>query len=371
MQQNPPPTFSFKNLFASLGVLFVVFLFSSSIIFPTLVNKGLIEGNFIKNGRYGVTNPALETIASQDEPAIITIGSSILEYATDGQCISERLHANDTKVYNLAISGGNPYTELLQVPALIEAKPKAVLLDLGPNALWEFFDSESLDEYIQFRFTILSITLPLSDEEGWHSLIRDRDWPYVATTVQERLNLTTSYSQTAFDNLLAAKLHEWFEVPYHDRKMPDVGGTGWLDYLQTPKFLPPHFEAMNDSEVQAWFDENMERKARNGVYNPKANGTLNHAALEYTIASLTNAGIHVFMVATPHHPMVYDYLQPGQIDGHNATLAYFEQTYGAQTVNWFWETWDEHLFRDRNHLGDDGRAFYCQRMGDVLNQDWT
>ena len=107
--------------------------FSSSIIFPTLVNKGLIEGNFIKNGRYGVTNPALETIASQDEPAIITIGSSILEYATDGQCISERLHANDTKVYNLAISGGNPYTELLQVPALIEAKPKAVLLDLGPK----------------------------------------------------------------------------------------------------------------------------------------------------------------------------------------------------------------------------------------------
>ena len=29
--------------------------------------------------------------------------------------------------------------------------------------------------------------------------------------------------------------------------------------------------------------------------------------------------------------------QTGQVDGHNATLAYFEETYGATSINWFWK----------------------------------
>jgi hypothetical protein len=105
-----------------------------------------------------------------------------------------------------------------------------------------------------------------------------------------------------------------------------------------------------------------------GGYNPQSNGTLNHLALEYTIQSLTEAGIEVVMVAPPHHPLVYDYLQPGQIDGHNYTLSYFETTYGAQTINWYWEEWDQQMFRDRNHLGDKGRVYFCERMAEELNR---
>ena len=356
------------SLLSSLVALFLVFIVVAGSVFPTFVNEGLIKGNFIKNGRYAVTNPALESIGNDANSSVIVIGSSILEYATDGRCITERLDEPNTNVYNLAISGGNPYTEVLQIPALIEASPKTVILDVGPNSLWEFFESEDLDEYIQFRFTILSITLQLGDEEGWHSLLRERDRPFVASTLEERLQLTTSYSQTSIDNMIAAIFHEEFGVPYYDRKMPNIGGDGWLEYLQTPKFLPPHFEAMNRTEVVTWFEENMERKVRNGVYNPLPNGTLNHQALEYTIDALTQSGIEVIMVATPHHPMVYDYLQPGQIDGHNTTLAYFEDTYGAQSINWFWETWDEQMFRDRNHLGDYGREYFCERIANVLNE---
>ena len=74
------------------------------------------------------------------------------------------------------------------------------------------------------------------------------------------------------------------------------------------------------------------------------------------------------MVAVPHHPMVYDYLEPGQLDGHNATLAYFENTYGATPVNWFWETWEQNMFRDSNHLGDAGREYCCKRMVAFLNE---
>ena len=139
------------------------------------------------------------------------------------------------------------------------------------------------------------------------------------------MNLTSSYSQHALDRVLLQHSHEFVELNYADRKIPGVGDEGWFEYLQTPRFLAPNFETKNQSEIDLWFEDNMPRRVKYGVYNPMSNGTLNHLALEYTIEQLTNAGIDVFMVAPPHHPQVYDYLEAGQIDGHNHTLDYFEK----------------------------------------------
>lgn len=357
----------FSDFAGSILALCLVFLFSSSYLFPQIVNESLIETDVIKSGRYAVTFPALETIEAEESEAIITIGSSILQYATDGRCITKQLDIPNHNVYNLAISGANPYTEMIQIPKLIEAHPRAVLLDLGPNSLWNFYESESLDEYIQFRFTILSMTMQYNMSLQWEHLLRERDIEYIATTSLERMNLTSTYSQLALDRVLLQQSHDYLELNNVDRKIPGVGDEGWVEYLQTPRFLAPNFELKNQSEVDAWFEENMPKRVKYGVYNPESNGTLNHFALEYVIEQLTNAGIDVFMVAPPHHPQVYDYLEPGQIDGHNHTLEYFEGEYGAIPINWFWETWDSGMFRDRNHLGDEGREYYCERMAKNLN----
>ena len=361
----------FSDFAGSILALCLVFLFSSSYLFPQIVNDSLIETDVIKSGRYAVTFPALETIEQEESEAIVTIGSSILQYATDGRCITEELDIPNHNVYNLAISGANPYTEMIQIPKLVEAQPRAVLLDLGPNSLWNFYESENLDEYIQFRFTILSMTMQHNMSLEWEHLLRDVDRDYIATTSLERMNLTSSYSQLAIDRVLFQQSHDFLELGYVDRNIPGVGDEGWVEYLQTPRFLAPNFELKNQSEVDAWFEENMPRRVKYGVYNPESNGTLNHLALEYTIEQLTNAGIDVFMVAPPHHPQVYNYLEPGQIDGHNHTLSYFKETYGAIPINWFWETWDSGMFRDRNHLGDVGREYYCQRIASELNSHYA
>ena len=352
----------------SIVTLIMVFVLCSGVLIPSLVNSTLIQGNSLKSGRYAVTHPALESIASEESDAVVVIGSSVLQYAMDGQCIGEQLDNDNMRVYNLAIGGANPYTEMIQIPTLINAKPKAVIIDLGPNALWDFDTVTSLDEYIQFRFTILSLTLPLGEEQGWSELIRDRDKTYIASSLEERIQLTASYSQVALEDVLVAEFHDELGVRYNEREMPGVDEEGWLDYLQTPNFLPPLFELKNQSEVDAWFEENMPKRVRYGVYNPLHNETLNHAALDYTVRSLTKAGIEVFMLAVPHHPLVYDYLQTGQIDGHNSTLSHLEEEYGAITVNWFWESWEQGMFRDRNHLGDEGRVYACERIAEMLNE---
>jgi len=178
------PCFSLRNLFGSISVFFVSFLVCSGYLVPEIINKSLIEGNTLKSGRYAITFPAIEWIGEQESDSIVAIGNSVLQYATDGQCISERLGGEAT-VYNLAISGANPYTEMIQIPSLVAAQPTMVMLDLGPNSLWPFYNSSSLDEYIQFRFTILSLTSGLQLSEEWGHLLRSNDHPYIASSIHD------------------------------------------------------------------------------------------------------------------------------------------------------------------------------------------
>ena len=75
MQSDRTDGVKISDIFGSVFVLCIVFLFLSTSVFPQVVNNSLIESNAIKSGRYAVTFPALETIEAEESEAIITIGS--------------------------------------------------------------------------------------------------------------------------------------------------------------------------------------------------------------------------------------------------------------------------------------------------------
>ena len=128
------------------------------------------------------------------------------------------------------------------------------------------------------------------------------------------------------------------------------------------------FELKSDEEIKAYLDEKMPRKSKQGVYNPKSTGTLNHAAYDYIIGELRDAQIPVLMVATPHHPYVNSYLSPGQLDGFNETFNRYANLSGVFGVNMYWEKWHSSMFRDRNHLGDVGREYLCDRLSPHIDR---
>ena len=135
--------------------MLLVFSLISTTIGPHLVTGSLISSDLVSNPRYGMTFPALETIEEMNEDAVIAIGSSIIRAAIDGKCISENINDENTNVYNLGISGAVPYTEILQIPAIIKSNPELVVIELGPNGLFEYGENDTfIDEYIRFRFTI-------------------------------------------------------------------------------------------------------------------------------------------------------------------------------------------------------------------------
>jgi len=358
--------FTTLSLVSSLGALFLSSLLLSSVLAPTVGEK-LITSDLTSNSRYGVTFPALEYIEDLDENSVIGIGSSIIQAALNGSCITEKLDNQDTSVYNLGISGANPYTESLQIPALIRANPELVILDLGPNGLWDFYESEDLDEYIQFRFTINSVSMGHEDLGEWHKFIREKDQQWLAYTHLERVKLTQSYSQKAVDEYLKQHISKQFGLNYESRA-PAPGDEDWHQYLMEPYFPNPFFETMSDELIVDYMEEKMPRKAKQGVYNPRFNGTLNHQAYKYMIDTLREAGIPVLLVAPPHHPLVYPYLGPDQLDGFNHTFNTFSNLSGVYGVNMFWETWHSSMFRDRNHLGVNGREYFCEQITPYIDQ---
>ena len=362
---------TFTEFSSSVVALCIVFLLSSSITF-SIVSDKLITTPMTSNSRYAVTFPALEYITHHDEDAVVAIGSSIIQASVDGVCITDAMNTPDITVFNLGISGANPYTEILQIPALVKAKPELVLLDLGPNSLWNYNSDESLDEYIQFRFTINSIMMSQGDIGDWTRLIRDEDRQWLAYTFEERMKLTQSYSQKSADYILqnmASTFNEDFGV---EARAPLPGDEDWHQYLMQPYMdsfaRPPFFELKSDAEIQEYLGEKMPKKAKQGVYNPRANGTLNHAAYEYIIGELRDAEIPILMVATPHHPKVNSYLSPGQLDGFNQTFNQYANLSGVYGVNMYWEEWHTAMFRDRNHLGDAGREYFCERISPYIDK---
>jgi hypothetical protein len=111
----------------------------------------------------------------------------------------------------------------------------------------------------------------------------------------------------------------------------------------------------------------MPSKSKQGVYNPQANNTQNHRALDYMIHELLNASIEVVLVGIPHHPWVNEYLEPGQLDGMNSTYDKYTSLDGVTPLQMYWEEWPSEAYSDRNHLDAEGRGVFCKRVTPIID----
>ncbi|RAH13448.1 MAG: hypothetical protein CMB56_007675 [Methanobacteriota archaeon] len=360
------------NLFTSIISMFLVFSLVSTTIGPHLVTSSLISSDLISNPRYGITFPALETIEEMDEDAVIAIGSSIIRDAIDGKCISENLNDQNTNVFNLGISGALPYTEILQIPAIIKSNPELVVIELGPNGLFEYGENDTFkDEYIRFRFTINSIAMDNSDVGNWTKLIRETDREWIAFNNIERMELTKSYSQETIEDIFKSKFFEYSDLINYDKKYPVPGEKEWVEFIMSPfNFFEEstYLETKSEEEVNSFFEEIMPKVINETNYNPLAKSSLNHKSYEYMIDELTDSGIQVLLLALPDHPQTRNYFREGQLDNFNHSFNYFSKKDNVQALNLYWEEWHPSMFRDRDHLGINGRDYFCEQFSVVLNE---
>ena len=171
----------------------------------------------------------MHSLEDYEGQKVIAIGSSIIQYSVDGKCITEAME-RDAAVFNLAVSGANPYTEILQIPALIRASPDIVMIDLGPNSLWSYYESESLNDYFKFRFTINSILMKNQDIGEWYDLILDDHKQWIAINDVERMEMTQAYSHRAIEKSLIEYFEDQSEYLSYSARSIKPGDDGGNDF---------------------------------------------------------------------------------------------------------------------------------------------
>ena len=360
-----------SELLLSIMIGAVTVLLISTSAGPAIVKPLLLDGSLISDGRYAFVFDAHETIGEDGVVSVVGIGSSVTQYAMNGECMQNESAIEDARFYNLAMSGGKAYSEMVQIPALIDAKPDIVMVEVGPNSLWGWNGDgwESLREYHEFRFQLLSMTMDSKDMGDWYDILEPADRKLIDTASVEVLDSWSEYSRDAIEEYLRREIDgvsnslDWGSSKF----VPPVGTDEWDQYLSKPNWRDSYFDSKNPEEIRQILDEIMPSKATQGVYNPHPNGTQNHRALDYIIHELLNASIEVVLVGVPHHPWVNGYLESGQLDGMNQTYDFYSQLEGVTPLQMYWEEWPSGAFKDRNHLDSEGREIFCKRVTPIID----
>ena len=360
-----------KDLILSILVAGIVLLFLSTNALPALIKPVLIDGSLISNGRFAMTYDGYNTIAEDDVVTVVGIGSSVLMAAMDGKCMEERTEITNARFYNFAMSGAYPYSEMIQVPALIEAKPDVVLIEIGPNSLWGWTDVlwPGAIEYNEFRFKLISMTMSARHMGDWYYILENNDRQFIDEGTTEKIYAWSEYTNEALEEYLRREVDEVTNMLNSTSYsyVPEIGTNEWDSYLSQPNWRESKFEEKSQEEIRGYLDEVMASKSKQGVYNPKSSGTQNHMALEYTIHELLNASIEVVLIGIPHHPWVNSYLEVGQLDGMNDTYQRYSELDHVTPIQMYWDVWPTEAFSDRNHLDNDGREIFCERVTPAID----
>ena len=366
---------SILSLSLSISIVFLVFIIISSTVNSFIIKPLLFDGSIIVHGRYAITFDAMDTIDSDESISIVGIGSSITRASIDGTCIENQSEFLDLEIYNLGLSAANPYTEMMQLTALIEAKPDIVMVEAGVNSFWDINTQSrtiGIDEnsYIEYRMKLNSILMEESDFGSWVDLIREEDRQFLLQDDYSVYDEKSKYANEALDELLSRLILNNSDARNENSwlRAPNPNDDSWNEYLSTPNYRVGVWEnGVIVTDWDRWFEENMENYAEYGEFNPQHSGTLFHSALQHIVEELIGNEILVVLIAAPRNPVIFDYLEPGQTDGLNSSLQNLTFSDRVIVENMFWDSWNSEEFLDRNHLNNAGREKMCQILAPKID----
>lgn len=355
------------ELISSVCICLVVIISLTPSLTHNIVEPLIIESRLVTFGRYGFANEAINSISDDEVPSVVAIGSSMMYKAFDGNCMGQQSDVNDAKFYNLGIPASRPYTDMMQIPRLSQSGVEVVLVEVGVNLLFEINDGPH--EYMEFRFTIQTMLQDDRDLGEWVDVVLPYHQQWLYLNEYERTVARQEWFVESTEILLERMLNIEEEEDIKFRFLPEPGTDEWLDYLQEPGWPA----SLIDNEWKRGMSEDDYNETVLMVrssYEPQSNGTRNHDALDYIVSELVDSGVKVILVGLPHHPLKYPYLDPGQWDGYNDTVNDLVEEYDVTLIDFTFEQkegWGHEHFYDGNHLDEEGRVEFCQRMTPILN----
>lgn len=318
----------------------------------------------LKSSRYGFVYEAIDHIDNDDSLSVVGIGSSMMNQAFDGQCLSEK-STSEISYYNLGISASRSYTDMMMIPRLASSSVDVVMIEVGVNLLFKVSgeddpNTQRPEEYLEMRLRTDTMMQSDDDVQDWVDIILPHHKEWLNLNSIERTNQLREYARQGIESRLHHSVSEFTGITSTPHRIPEIGTSEYDRYLRTPteSWINDGIDFMSKEEL-AEYNRSLESGS---AYWPLAEGTANHEALYYEVETLTKAGKKVVIVTFPHYREVYKHLKPGQWDGFNSTLDTLGN-YDVDFINYtFDKSWQYYHFRDRNHLDPDGRKEFCKRV---------
>ena len=362
--------FRSRDFFSSCFFLFVIVAISSVTISTYVIEPFMRDGSIHNRPRFTINQEAIDTIAEDESISVIAFGSSMMFKGLDGRCVSENLQTKAT-VYNLGQISSRHYTDMMHIPRTVSSSPEMVLIEVSPHTLNNPNFENELD-YVELRFKLDSMYQSSVDMGDWIDLIQPEHEKWVASNELERVAFRQEYIPKAIEErLLNLMMDETLGHPGWTTSgrfdwLPPVGSVEWEEYLQSPYFTDDKwgFDGMT-TEQREEYNQSKMRDSRK--YYPLSN-SLSTRALDYQITTLLDSGIKVMIVNPPQHPLSLNYLAEGQWNAINDTIEQYSDLSGVYVFDQLWqEGWNDEHFWDRNHLDDEGRLEFCNRISPFID----
>ena len=363
------------NLAASIIVLFICIIVMSQSINNIIIKPRLYDGTINELGRYSFIFDAYEYIEDDSDNAVIAIGSSKMREILYGELLGQLVNYTGD-FYNVAYAGDRPYVRMIEIDAIIAAKPKMVILEFGPNILSAL--PNPVPEATAGRMSQLMSLNTQWSEQSWEKILTDEDHNLLPIQRFDQIQYIGNYTTEAIEKTMT--YHFGIEEPPYScdretgnvRCVPSLGSEEFEQYIQYPIQFRNSLERIKAGKssitIEEFYGPRLDKYINSSYHNPEGVENKNYQAYNFIIDSLLDNQIEVLLVGLPYNPVLIDRLADGQWDYYNQTLEKYLHQDGITVVDYIWSNiWVETDFNDFTHASRQGEIKFAENLYPIID----
>ncbi len=356
--------------------LLLVLTTSSSVIEEEIIQPKLHDGSIVELARYTFVYDALEHINQQDSKSVISIGSSKMREAFNGEEIQKNSATKSVEFYNLGIASDRPYFRAIQIEPIIESKPEILVIEIGPNSFSRL--NSPLSQVSLDRMNALLYDRPLSSGEEYRDILDNEDKINLHLDFKDRISNRNDASFEAFELNLETYFGEENEGWDCDTKFDDVRCVPppESELFHTYVKYPPqfnnaieYFRSLNDGSLENFYGERLDNYLLKSYHQPEGYYNKNHQALDFIINETIESDIEILLVGIPYNPILKERLQPDAWQYYNESMEVYSQREDLHVIDLMWDPLlsSEHYFNDYSHFSREGENQFTRIITPILD----
>ena len=360
---------------ASIISLILVLTPSSIFIEEIIIKPELHDGSIVELGRYTFVYDAIEHIEEQDTSSVISIGSSKIREAFNGEEIKKNSATRGVDFYNLGLAADLPYFRSIQIEPILDIKPELLIIEIGPNSFSQLKSPLRIQDFD--RMNALLYNRPINSGDFYHNILDPNDISNLNLNWNERLISRTDASFEAFELTIGELVGEdegWNcdnEIS-NIRCVPPPESSHFHTYLQYPPQFSnaiEYYRSLDDGSLEEFYGTRLDNYLSTPNHQPEGIYNKNHRSLDFIINLTIDSGTDVLLLGLPYNPILKERLEPNAWQYYNESIETYSLREEITVLDLMWDPLlsSEEYFNDYTHFSRNGERQLTRIISPVID----